>query len=119
MAVCLAPILGHAYSPFLRFQGGKALAVSFGVWTGLTTWQGPVVLGLAFAVWLLVLKVEGWAVVAGMVTLLAFLLFTAAPWTWLAVWSGNFLIFILRHKTDLRRRPDLRGGVLGRFFSNN
>lgn len=119
VAVCLAPILGHAYSPFLRFQGGKALAVSFGVWTGLTTWQGPVVLGLAFAVWLLVLKVEGWAVVAGMVTLLAFLLFTAAPWTWLAVWSGNFLIFILRHKTDLRRRPDLRAGVLGRFFSNN
>ncbi len=59
------------------------------------------------------------AVVAGMVTLLAFLLFTAAPWTWLAVWSGNFLIFILRHKTDLRRRPDLRAGVLGRFFSNN
>ena len=24
--VCLAPILGHAFSPFLRFHGGKALA---------------------------------------------------------------------------------------------
>lgn len=116
VAVCLAPILGHAYSPFLRFNGGKALAVSFGVWTGLTTWQGPVVLGIAFAVWLLVLKIEGWAIVAGMLTLLAFFLLTGAPWVWLAVWAGNFLIFILRHKADFRRRPDLRAGVLGRFL---
>ena len=117
VATSLAPIVGHAYSPFLRFNGGKALAVSFGVWTGLTTWQGPIVLGIAFAVWLLVLKVEGWAIVAGMLTLLAFFLLTGAPWTWLAVWVGNFLIFLLRHKADFRRRPDLRAGILGRFLA--
>ena len=117
VATSLAPIVGHAYSPFLRFNGGKALAVSFGIWTGLTTWQGPIVLGIAFAVWLLVLKVEGWAIVAGMLTLLAFFLLIGAPWTWLAVWVGNFLIFLLRHKADFRRRPDLRAGILGRFLA--
>ena len=82
-----------------------------------TTWQGPIVLGIAFAVWLLVLKVEGWAIVAGMLTLLAFFLLIGAPWTWLAVWVGNFLIFLLRHKADFRRRPDLRAGILGRFLA--
>jgi hypothetical protein len=30
VAIALAPSLGHAYSPFLRFQGGKALATVSG-----------------------------------------------------------------------------------------
>ncbi|MDX1689246.1 MAG: glycerol-3-phosphate acyltransferase, partial [Candidatus Promineifilaceae bacterium] len=36
--VAIAPIAGHAFSPFLRFRGGKALAVTFGIWAGLTIW---------------------------------------------------------------------------------
>lgn len=115
-AVTLAPILGHAYTPFLGFEGGKALAVTFGVWTGLTLWQVPVVLGLSFAFWLLTLRVEGWAILAGMLTLLAYLLLAGAPTTWLAVWLGSLLIFLWKHRADFRRRPDLRRGILGRFL---
>ncbi|MEA4883334.1 MAG: glycerol-3-phosphate acyltransferase [Clostridia bacterium] len=33
-----APIAGHAFSPFLRFRGGKALAVTLGVWTAIAGW---------------------------------------------------------------------------------
>lgn len=29
--VIVAPVLGHAFSPFLHFKGGKCIAVSFGV----------------------------------------------------------------------------------------
>jgi glycerol-3-phosphate acyltransferase PlsY len=118
-ATALAPILGHAYTPFLRFNGGKALSVTFGVWTGLTLWQGPVVLGLAFAVWLKVLVVEGWAILAGMLTLLVFFLITQAPTTWLAVWVGSFLLFMWKHRSDFRRPPDLRAGLLGRLLSKS
>lgn len=32
--VLAAPVLGHAFSPFLHFHGGKAIAVSFGVLIG-------------------------------------------------------------------------------------
>jgi glycerol-3-phosphate acyltransferase PlsY len=38
--IAIAPVLGHAYSPLLGFHGGKALATSFGIWTGLTLWCG-------------------------------------------------------------------------------
>jgi acyl phosphate:glycerol-3-phosphate acyltransferase len=38
--IALAPILGHAFSPFLRFRGGKALATALGVWIGLTQTAG-------------------------------------------------------------------------------
>ena len=46
--VAFAPILGHAWSPFLRFKGGKALATTWGSWIGITG-------GIAFPVGILVL----------------------------------------------------------------
>ena len=30
--IAIAPVLGHVFSPFLGFRGGKGIAVSFGVW---------------------------------------------------------------------------------------
>lgn len=44
--VACAPTLGHAFSVFLRFDGGRALAAMFGVWTGLTLYRVPLVLAL-------------------------------------------------------------------------
>ena len=34
----LSPIIGHAWSPFLRFRGGKALAVTGGAWMIAIGW---------------------------------------------------------------------------------
>ncbi len=39
LLIAVAPILGHVFSPFLGFRGGKALATSLGVWIGLTIWK--------------------------------------------------------------------------------
>ena len=36
-AVMLAPVAGHAFSPFKRFHGGKGIAVSFGVLLALVS----------------------------------------------------------------------------------
>lgn len=54
--IAIAPVLGHAFSPFLRFSGGKAITTSFGIWTGLTLWQGPVALGLGAIISILLFK---------------------------------------------------------------
>ena len=48
--VALSPIIGHAYSPLLRFRGGKALAPTWGSWIALTS-------GMAFPVAVLILGV--------------------------------------------------------------
>lgn len=34
--VVLAPVVGHGWSPFLRFRGGKALAATLGSWMAIT-----------------------------------------------------------------------------------
>ena len=54
--IAVAPVLGHAFSPFLRFSGGKAITTSFGIWTGLTSWQGPVAMGLGAVISLVLFK---------------------------------------------------------------
>lgn len=47
--VGLAPIAGHAFSPFLNFKGGKGVAVSFGVWSALTFFEISLVYALVLA----------------------------------------------------------------------
>ncbi len=96
-AVALAPILGHAFSPFLRFQGGKALAVTFGIWTGLTLWLAPTILGIAFGLCLTILKKDAWAVMLGLVTLLLVLLLVEPDPVYVWVWLGNFVILGWKH----------------------
>lgn len=107
-AIALAPIVGHAYSPFLGWQGGKALAVTFGIWTGLSLFVVPILLGLSFAVWLKLLRPEGWAVVAGSLTLLFMLLFLFWSLTWIATCVGMLLILAWTHGADLKQKPVIR-----------
>ncbi len=42
--VLAAPVIGHAFSPWLRGQGGKAIAVTFGVLLGLVPFHYSVLL---------------------------------------------------------------------------
>jgi glycerol-3-phosphate acyltransferase PlsY len=105
--VALAPVAGHAFSPWLRFRGGKALASTFGMWTGLTLWFAPTVLGALFGVWYLLLSVEGWAVMAAMLCLLPALLLLSEP-VLIPVWLGNTALLAWKHRADLGRWPRLR-----------
>lgn len=52
LAYGAAAIVGHVFSIYMRFKGGKGVATSAGVFLGLA----PVALGAGLAVWLIVLK---------------------------------------------------------------
>jgi glycerol-3-phosphate acyltransferase PlsY len=52
----IAAILGHVFSVFVRFKGGKGVATAAGVMLGLT----PVALGVAALVWGLVVGLTGY-----------------------------------------------------------
>jgi glycerol-3-phosphate acyltransferase PlsY len=118
--VMLAPILGHAFSPFLGFRGGKALASTFGVWTAVTVPFGPFVMGGSVFVFLKLLRNTGWAVMAALLVLLGFLLAPALHWRspglgaagltlpLFVTWAGTAAIVAWTHRADLRRRPQLR-----------
>jgi glycerol-3-phosphate acyltransferase PlsY len=74
--VALSPLLGHIFSPFLGFRGGKGLSTTFGIWLGLTLWLGPTVFGLSLFGWKRVFQNERQVIAAGMLTLLGILILT-------------------------------------------
>lgn len=117
--VMLAPILGHIFSPFLGFRGGKALACTFGAWTALTVPFGPFVMGGSVFIFYKLLNASGWAVMASLLTLLGFLLVPALHWRspgltagltlpLFVAWAGTVAILAWTHRADLRQRPALR-----------
>jgi glycerol-3-phosphate acyltransferase PlsY len=108
LPVALAPVLGHAFSPFLRFRGGKAVAATFGIWSGLTLWAGPTVLGLALVLAVAVNTADHWSVVFGMVVLLVYVLLASASAVLVAIWASNLAILLWKHRHDLRKPARLR-----------
>lgn len=95
--VSLAPILGHIFSPFLNFRGGKALATTFGVWTALTLYFVPLIFGVALGIWMWLLKNDGWAILAGIIcVLIGFLLWNFDP-VLVSIWVVNGAILVWRY----------------------
>ncbi len=115
--VALAPVLGHAFSPFLRFRGGKAIAATFGVWSGLTLWVGPTVMGLALVLAVALNRTDAWSAIFGVVVLGAYLLLSSASGPLLTVWAGNLALVLWKHRRDLRTPPRARPW-LRRLFSS-
>jgi glycerol-3-phosphate acyltransferase PlsY len=73
-AVAMAPVVGHAFSPFLGFRGGMGMATTFGVWLGLTGSLGPVVMALCIGFMFIIQKNWVWASVVGMTIFLIILM---------------------------------------------
>lgn len=113
--VALAPVLGHAFSPLLRFRGGKAVAVSMGVWTALTLWEVPTMGGILLGVWFSVVAVSGWAVLLMGLSLFAYLLLTNPDPVLLAILAGNAAVVLWKYRDDLRLFPALRPWISKRL----
>lgn len=106
--VAVATILGHAYSPWVGLKGGKAVAVTMGVWMAITLWEAPTIGGLALGIWFAVVTVSGWAVLLMALTMLAYYLLTNPDPVLLSLWVVNFLILMWKYRADFRKPPGLR-----------
>ena len=60
LACGVAAIVGHVFSVFVRFRGGKGVATAAGVMLGLA----PLALAVALVIWLVVLKLSGYVSLA-------------------------------------------------------
>ena len=111
-AVGIAPILGHAFSPFIKFRGGKAVAVSFGVWSAVTNFRCSLVYAVILAVLLLIAKVinrgesttteaDGVMVVLGMWMLGFYIIAYRLPYHLVILWLQNSILFTYKNKEKL------------------
>lgn len=104
----LAPVLGHIFSPFLKFRGGKALAVSFGTWIGLTVWKISAPAVIAATVGTLLVTPVGWAVLLALIVILVVILGWLPDPLFLSTWVAQAILLTWTHLDDLKQSPQLR-----------
>ena len=104
--VAWAAVAGHAFSPWLGFRGGKAIAVSLGIWLALLPripafWA----LAAAFLFWLALVRPHAWVVALAFLSLGAWLYLQRAPAWLMATWGGNAALVIWKHRGALHDEP--------------
>ena len=112
--IALAPIIGHVFPVFTRFKGGKAIAVTFGVWSAITGFK----ISFLFAVILAMIQImvsllnkgkkvssdeDGVLVVGGMIILGICLKVSGLPVYYIGIWFGNQIIFLYANRGKLYR----------------
>lgn len=105
-------VLGHVFSVFVHFRGGKGVATASGVMLGLTPWAVLV----ALAVWLIVLRLSGYVSLGSMV---GAIVLPVAAWflhplqrdiIWIQVLVALAIIWL--HRANIKR---LLAGTENRF----
>lgn len=101
----IAPVFGHAFSPWLRCRDGKALAVTFGVWSGVTLWEVPTFLGgmLFFSKFILRLRDDRLSVFISLLLMLIYIGFRFRDPVLTGAALGNVLIVMFKHQMGFRR----------------
>ncbi|PWH13315.1 MAG: hypothetical protein DDG58_14330 [Ardenticatenia bacterium] len=116
--IAFAPVLGHAFSPWLRGRGGKTVATTFGVWSGLTLGAAPIILAALFTTLFALLASSGWTTCIAMLGLGGFVAmqYTRSAPELLAIWALNMALIGWRHRAELGQAPRLRTWIRRRIW---
>ena len=108
----LTAILGHAFSVFVGFRGGKGVATAAGVVLALAPWAFVV----ALVVWLALVRLSGYVSLGSIAaaSVYPFAVYCLHPWRrdtlWIHVLLATLIVFF--HRANIRRLLD---GTESRF----
>jgi glycerol-3-phosphate acyltransferase PlsY len=111
--VALAVFLGHLFSIFLKFKGGKGVATALGVLLAFSPWVGLIVL----AIWLMVVVVSRYSSLSALVAAAAAPICVwqfNLPQEWIAATCLISALLIWRHRGNIKK---LLAGTEGRIGS--
>jgi glycerol-3-phosphate acyltransferase PlsY len=114
VALGLAAVIGHIFSPYVRFKGGKGVATAAGMFVALA----PLALGISLFLWAVTLWLSGYVSVASLTAAVLFPLWVRLtvpdqPYTfWAAVVLT--LLIVYSHRQNIQR---LREGTENRFHT--
>jgi glycerol-3-phosphate acyltransferase PlsY len=94
--VALMPTIGHAFSIFLRFRGGRAIVVMFGVWSGLTLYVVPVALGVTAIAAVVLFRSDILRTLVIPVVLVCYLVVQNAPLWMILLATAQLLVFAVK-----------------------
>jgi glycerol-3-phosphate acyltransferase PlsY len=108
LAAMFGAILGHLFSPYVRFSGGKGIATSAGAFLALAPWAflGSFVLFVLVFAWRRIVSLASlsaavtlplWVYLAGRTGL------AESHWSTLAVSTIIMAVVVLKHRANIRR----------------
>jgi acyl-phosphate glycerol 3-phosphate acyltransferase len=112
--LCFAAIAGSIFSPFLKFNGGKSLAVTCGIWMAISSGIiGPLIcLIMAFSH--LIQKTHLWTILSGWLGILIWVLIFSLSVEYIVIFIINFILVMFKHKNEFNQKIILRNWVLMR-----
>ena len=107
----MAAVVGHVYSPFVRFKGGKGIAAAAGAFLAYT----PGAIAAVAVVWAALVFSTGYVSLGSICAAVSFplcvaLLYPASGALWIAAGAAAFVVFA--HRGNIRR---LLAGTEARF----
>jgi glycerol-3-phosphate acyltransferase PlsY len=125
LAVGCSAVLGHIFSIYLKFHGGKGVATSFGVALGIWPYY-TICAAISFIVWIFVTLIWRYISLASIVAsitfpvTLALLVITKNNWDFTTFWPlftvalGIPVMVVARHRENIKRIIE---GTEGKVFS--
>ena len=110
--IATCAVIGHAYSPFLGFHGGKALAVFGGTLLALGCWDIIVSLAILFFIGFLFINNDAWTVMCGAAGTLAYLSLIKADMWEIAFMAGITALLLVKHFKALKLAPGTSGRLM-------
>ncbi len=115
--ISLMPIFGHSFSPFLKFRGGKALAVTAAMWLALFQFEAAIVIFGLLAIFFAIQKNDAWTVnlvhlcffIYGIATSISKSYISNSEFIFL--WVVATIMMIYNHKKELRELPEIRKNI--------
>ena len=102
LAVALAPILGHTFSVFLRFRGGRAVATTLGALLGMS-WPAGVI---GLCIWIVVVGLTRYISLASIIAspfVPVYLALSGNRLAWCVFWAAIAALIIARHIPNIGR----------------
>jgi glycerol-3-phosphate acyltransferase PlsY len=106
LVVGFMAVLGHSFSPFIRFKGGKGISTALGAGLG----AAPVVALSSFGVFALVLAASRYVGLSSIIAALSSVMFAAflpgESHQLVPLFGVLWLLIVWRHRKNLRRMRD-------------
>lgn len=112
--VAIAPVVGHCWSPFIAFKGGKGMATGGGIAMGLSPWFLLLIVPMVLIVWRTRFVSLASIVSTALAVLIALGMSLSGnfSWWWTFALAIVAAIIIFKHRTNIER---LRSGTENRF----
>ena len=101
-ALAVASLLGHAFTPFLKFRGGKSLAVTAGIWAAISNGWLVIPVMISLATFHSLQRTHVWTIILTMIVILSWVILRYSSPSMIILWVFNMNLIVLKHRNEIR-----------------